>query len=56
MNGRNATISTPAAKLDSEPCRAKPTARPAAPITATTDAVCTPIRLNAAINTIINSV
>ena len=44
-------MSTPEAKLESEPCKAKPTARPAAPMTATNEAVCTPMRLSAAIST-----
>jgi hypothetical protein len=35
-------IRNPAAKFASEPCRASPMARPAAPITATKDVVCTP--------------
>ena len=42
LYGRNSTISTPAAKFDSEPCNARPTARPAAPIRATSEAVLTP--------------
>ena len=37
--GRNTMIITPAAKLDNVPCNAKPTAKPAAPKIATTDAV-----------------
>ena len=49
-NGRNSTSNTPAARLDREPCNAKPTAKPAAPSTAITDAVCTPTRPNAAIS------
>ncbi len=35
-------IITPEAKLESEPCNAKPTARPAAPSTAINEVVCTP--------------
>ena len=36
-------ISTPDAKLDSEPCNAKPTAKPAAPKIAMNDVVSIPI-------------
>ena len=39
LNGLNKRIRTPPAKLDKEPWSAKPMARPAAPITATNDAV-----------------
>ena len=38
----NITISTPAAKFDSEPCNASPIARPAAPITAISEVVWMP--------------
>lgn len=40
--GRKKMIITPAATLDRVPCRARPMARPAAPMTATTLVVCTP--------------
>jgi hypothetical protein len=49
-NGRKVTSKTPAARLESEPCNARPMAKPAAPSTAITDAVCTPTRPSAAIN------
>ena len=39
VNGRKIRISTPAENLAREPCRAKPTARPAAPTMATKEAV-----------------
>ena len=54
--GRNITIRTPDAKFASEPCKARPTARPAAPMTAISEVVCTPIWLIAAMMTkIINA-
>jgi len=39
LNGRKIISITPEAKFESEPCRAKPTARPAAPIIATNEVV-----------------
>ena len=44
-------INTPAAKFESDPCNAKPTAKPAAPSTATNEVVWNPIRWMAAITT-----
>ena len=41
LKGRKIIKITPAAKLESEPCNAKPIAKPAAPITATIEAVWT---------------
>ena len=46
---------TPAAKFASEPCKAKPIAKPAAPTTATREAVCTPNRPSAAITTTVST-
>src|SRR5690606_14545550 len=42
-NGRNSRISTPPAKFARLPCKARPIARPAAPIAATNEVVSTPI-------------
>ena len=42
MNGLNNNINAPPAKFAKEPCNAKPTAKPAAPIIATNDVVLTP--------------
>jgi len=39
LNGLKINIKTPAAKLDNEPCSAKPTAKPAAPSTAIKEVV-----------------
>ena len=44
-------INTPAAKLESEPCRANPIARPAAAITAANEVVFTPRRSSEAMTT-----
>ncbi|MNV78795.1 hypothetical protein D3C71_1723110 [compost metagenome] len=41
----------PAAKFERDPCSARPMARPAAPMMATKEAVCTPTRPRAAITT-----
>ncbi|MFT5655410.1 MAG: hypothetical protein ACI9XU_001129 [Arenicella sp.] len=38
LNGLKTMINIPAAKFDSEPCSASPTAKPAAPSTAINDA------------------
>lgn len=43
LNGRNSRISTPPAKLARLPCRARPMARPAAPMAATKLVVWMPI-------------
>ncbi|MNE72677.1 hypothetical protein D3C80_1686380 [compost metagenome] len=51
LMGRKMISRKPAAKLESEPCSARPMARPAAPIMATKEAVCTPTRPRAAITT-----
>ncbi len=48
MYGRSTINITPAAKFDSEPCSARPTARPAAPRTAITAVVLTPTVSSAA--------
>ena len=37
------TIKIPAAKLEGEPCNARPIARPAAPKTAIMEVVCIPV-------------
>ena len=50
-NGRKTRSMTPAAKLAKVPCRAKPTARPAAARTAMMDAVWMPIIPKAATTT-----
>ncbi len=50
-NGRSTISITPEAMLDSESLSARPTARPAAPTTASTDVVGTPIFCRAAIST-----
>ncbi len=49
--GLKTSRSTPEAKFAREPCRARPTARPAAPRTAMNEAVCTPTRSRAATTT-----
>jgi len=51
LKGRNSTSSTPDAKLDRDPCSARPTARPAAPTTATKEVVLTPSLSTAASTT-----
>ena len=55
LYGRSTISITPAAKFDSEPCSARPIARPAAPSTATTAVVLTPTVSSAAITTTTNS-
>ena len=42
LKGRNEISKTPEAKLDNEPCNAKPMAKPAAPMTATREVVLKP--------------
>src|SRR3569833_2877993 len=55
LYGRSTISITPAAKFDSEPWSARPTARPAAPSTATTAVVLTPTVSSDAITTTTNS-
>ena len=51
LKGRKMISMMPAAKFDSEPCKAKPTARPAAPMMAIKDVVWIPIWPRAASTT-----